>query len=66
VESLTGDGAEQRKGEGGPKQALNGFQPAPSDNAASVTGGTCGVKLPSKIKPSDDSAPLTGICKLGS
>ncbi|WP_143653465.1 hypothetical protein [Streptosporangium subroseum] len=36
------------------------------DDAASVTGGTCEVKLPPKPKASDVSAPVTGICKLGS
>jgi hypothetical protein len=47
-----------RKGKDEAKQAPN--------DAASVTGGTCEVKLPPKPKDSDDSAPVTGICKLGS
>jgi uncharacterized membrane protein len=50
-----GDG---RRGKDEAKQA--------PDDAASVTGGTCEVKLPPKPKASDDSAPVTGICKLGS
>ncbi|AWS40429.1 hypothetical protein DKM19_02845 [Streptosporangium sp. 'caverna'] len=36
------------------------------DDAASVAGGTCEVKLPPKPRASDDSAPATGMCKLGS
>ncbi|WP_433381422.1 hypothetical protein [Streptosporangium sp. CA-115845] len=67
MENLTGDGAEQRKGMDTVQQALNGFQPAPSDNAASVMDETCDTfasALPAAITASDDSALLTNVCEL--
>jgi hypothetical protein len=48
---------DSRKGKDEAKQA---------PDAAPATDGTCEVKLLPKPKVPDDSAPVTGICKLGS
>ncbi len=67
MEKLAGDGAQQRQGMEEVRQALQNFQPAPSDNAASVLDGTCAAfaaDLPSVLTASGGLAQLTGVCEL--
>lgn len=66
-EQLDGIGAKERAGMDKVQAALDGFQPAPTDNAASAVSSTCeafAADLPAMFTASGGSAELTGVCEL--
>jgi len=67
AEQLEDIGAKERTGMDKAQEALDGFQPAPKDNAASAVGATCeafAADLPAMFTASGGSTELTGVCEL--
>ncbi len=67
AEQLEGMGAKERAGMDKAQEALDSFQPAPKENAASAMGATCeafAADLPAMFTASGGAAELTGVCEL--